>query len=93
MHFCVCNTHCKVGRGQEARIEQIDFSVAFDMSTIRAFSIGIALWVFEVLCCLYSNSFCQTVSNVMSGVPQGNVFGPLLLFCTLGIVFPFWEIS
>ena len=39
--------------GPEARIVQIDFSAAFDRVTIRAFSIGCALWVFEVLCCLY----------------------------------------
>ena len=39
--------------GQEARIVQIDFSAAFDRSTIREFSIGSALWVSEVLCYLY----------------------------------------
>ena len=38
---------------QEAMIVQIDFSAAFDGSTIRAFSISSALWVLEVLCCLY----------------------------------------
>ena len=39
--------------GQEARIVQIDFSQPFIGLTIRAFSIGSALWVLEVLCCLY----------------------------------------
>ena len=39
--------------GQEARIVQIDFSAAFVMLTIRVFSIGSALWVLEVLFCLY----------------------------------------
>ena len=39
--------------GQEARMVQIDFSAACDRSTIRTFSIGSALWVLEVLCCLY----------------------------------------
>ena len=38
---------------QEARIVQIDFSTAFDRLTIREFSISSALWVLEVLCCLY----------------------------------------
>ena len=38
---------------QEARIVQIDFSAAFDRSTIRAFSISSALWVLEILSCLY----------------------------------------
>ena len=39
--------------GQEARIVQIDFSAAFDRSTIREFSISSVMWVMEVLCCLY----------------------------------------
>ena len=39
--------------GQEVSIVQIDFSAAFDRVTIRAFSISSALWVLEVLCCLY----------------------------------------
>ena len=38
---------------QEARVVQIDFSAAFDRVTIRAISIGTALRVLEVLCCLY----------------------------------------
>ena len=38
--------------GQEARIVQIDFRAAFD-TAIREFSIGSALLVSEVLCCLY----------------------------------------
>ena len=37
--------------GQDARILQIDFSEAFQC--IKAFSISSALWVLEVLCCLY----------------------------------------
>ena len=40
-------------RGQEARIVQIDFSAAYDRVNHQAFSIGTALWVLEVLCCLY----------------------------------------
>ena len=39
--------------GQEARIVQIDFSAAFDMVSHQEFSISSALWVSEVLCCLY----------------------------------------
>ena len=42
-----------IGSGLEARIVQIYFSAAFDRVAIRAFSIGSALWVLEVLCCLY----------------------------------------
>ena len=39
--------------GQEARIVQIDFSEPLIGSTIWAFSISSALWVLEVLSCLY----------------------------------------
>ena len=38
--------------GQEARIVQIDFSAAFDRVNHQGISIGSALRVFEVLCCL-----------------------------------------
>ena len=42
--------------GQEARIVRIDFSAAFDglnhMGILHE-SIGSALWVLEILCCLY----------------------------------------
>ena len=39
--------------GQEARIVQIDFSAAFDGSTIREFCISSVVCVLGVLCCLY----------------------------------------
>ena len=39
--------------GQEARIVQIDFSAAFDRSTIGKIFINSALCVLEALCCLY----------------------------------------
>ena len=39
--------------GQKARIMQIDFSAPLIGSTIWAFSISSALWVLEVLSCLY----------------------------------------
>ena len=39
--------------GQVARIMQIDFSIPLIGLTIRAFSIGSALWILQVLCCLY----------------------------------------
>ena len=39
--------------GQEARMVQIDFSTAFDRVIHHKFSIGSALRVSEVLCCLY----------------------------------------
>ena len=48
--LCVSHTlQSALERGQEARIAQIDFSAAFD----RVFSMSSALWVLEVLSCLY----------------------------------------
>ena len=53
----LCMSHAvqsALKNGQEARIIQIDFSAAFDKVNNQAgFSISIALWVFEVLCCQY----------------------------------------
>ena len=50
--LCVSHTlQSALESWQEARIVQIGFSAAFDM--VREFSIGSALWVSEVLCCLY----------------------------------------
>ena len=43
--------------GQEAQIMQIVFSAAFDWVNHLAFSISSALWVLEVLSCLYWQSF------------------------------------
>ena len=52
--LCVSHTlQSALESWQEARIVLIDFSAAFDGSTIREFSIGSALWLSEVLCCLY----------------------------------------
>ena len=52
--LCVSHTlQSALASGQEARIVQINFSSALIGSTIREFSIGSALWVSEVLCCLY----------------------------------------
>ena len=43
-----------VKSGQEARIGQIDFSAAFDRVNRQSiFPISSALWVLEVLCCIY----------------------------------------
>ena len=52
--LCVSHTlQSALESWQEARIMQIDFSARVIGSTIREFSIGSALWVSEVLCCLY----------------------------------------
>ena len=52
--LCVPHTlQSALESGQEARIVQIDFSAASEVSTIRAFSISSALWLLKVLACLY----------------------------------------
>ena len=59
MHFCACPIHCKVHwrvgrRLGSCRLISVQPLIGL---TIRAFSIGSALWVFEVLCCLCLHSF------------------------------------
>ena len=64
----LCESHrlqSALESGLEARISQIDFIKPLTGLTIRAFSIGSALWVLKVLCCLYSHSFCQTYHSTL----------------------------
>ena len=97
MHFCVSHPlQSALENGQEATSVQIDFSAASDRVTIGEFSISSALWVFEVMYCLYyRNSYridhhvlvdgCRSkLVDVVSGVPQGSVLGLLffLLYTT-----------
>ena len=52
----LCSSHTlesALESGYEARIVQINFSAVFEGLNIKALSIGSALWVLEVLCCLY----------------------------------------
>ena len=52
--LCVSHTlQSALDSGQEVRIMQIDFSAAFDRVNHLVFSISSALWVLEVLSCLY----------------------------------------
>ena len=77
--------------GQEARIVQIDFSAAFDRVIYRGFlyklsSVGIGGSVLSVLPQFLSNrsqydlvdGYRSKLVNVVTGVPQGSVLGPLL---------------
>ena len=77
--------------GQEGRIVQIDFGAAFDRVNhlgilCKLCSVGIGSSVLSILTQLLSNPSqhvmvdgCQSkLVNVVSGVRQGSVFGPLL---------------
>ena len=79
--------------GQEARIVQIDFSAAFDRVNHQGILykrslVGIGDSVLSVLMQFLSNRSqyvlvdgCHSkLVNVVSGVPQGSVMGPLLFF-------------
>ena len=90
--LCVSHTlQSALESGQEARIVQIDISAAFDRVNhqgilYRLSSVGIGGSVLSVLTQFLSNRSqfvlmdgCRSkLVNVVSGVPQGSVLGPLL---------------
>ena len=90
--LCVSHTlQTALESGQEARIAQIDFSSAFDRVNhqgilLKLSSVGIGGSVLSVLMQFLSNRSqyvlvdgCRSkLVNVVSGVPQGSVLGPLL---------------
>ena len=111
MHFCGCPIHSKVQwrvlrRLGLCRLISVQPLIGL---TIRVCSIGSALWVLEVLCCLYWHSFYQTDhSTVWSMVVRvnwltiwhcvrsvtGQCFGPIIVqSCSLLSFFPFLNIS
>ena len=90
--LCVSHTlQSALESGQETRIVQIDFSAAFDRVNLlgilyKLCSVGIGGYVLSILTQFLSNRSqhvmvdgCQSkLVNVVLGVPQGNVLGPLL---------------
>ena len=90
--LCVSHTvQSALESGREARIVQIDFSVAFDSVNHQGIlyklsSVGIGGSVLSVLTQFLSNRSqyvlvdgCRSkLVNVVSGVPEGSVLGPLL---------------
>ena len=92
--LCVSHTlQSALESGQEARIVQIDFSAAFDRVNLLSIlyklcSVSIGGSVLSKLTQFLSNRSQQVMVdgcrsklvNIVSGVPQGTVLGPLLFF-------------
>ena len=103
--LCVSHTlQSALESGQEARIVQIDFSTAFDRVNHQAIlynisSVGIGGFVLYVLTQFLSNRSqyilvdgCRSkLVNVVSGVPQGSVLGPLLFILYTSEIFSILE--
>ena len=92
--------------GQEARIVQINFSAAFHRVNhlgilYKLCSVGIGGSVLSILTQFLLNRSqqvmvdgCQSkLVNVVSGVPQGSVLGPLSFQMCTSEFFSFWKIS
>ena len=103
--LCVSHTlQSALESGQEARILQIDFSAAFDRVNQRGIlyklcSVGIGGYALSILTQFLSNrsqhvmadGCTSKLTNVVSGVPQGSVFCPLLFILYTSEIFSILE--
>ena len=100
--LCVSRTlQSALESGQEAKIGQIDFSTAIRANhqgiLYRLCSVGIGDSVLSIVTQFLSNGSqhvmvdgCRSkLVDVVSGVPQGNVLGPLLFLLSLRKFFTF----
>ena len=104
--LCVSHTLQRVlESGQEARIVQIDFSAALNMIhqgiLSRLCSVGIGGSVLSILEQFLSNQsqhlmvdgYRCNLDEIVSGVQQGSILGPLLFLLYTSELFSFWKIS
>ena len=103
--LCVSHTlQSALECGQEARIVQINFSAAFERVNhqrilYKLSSVGIEGSVLSVLTQFLSNlsqyglvdGCCSKLVNIVSGVPQGCVLGPLLFILYISELFSILE--
>ena len=103
--LCMSHTlHSALESGQEDRIVQIDFSAAFDRVNLlgilnKLCSVGIGGSVLSILTKFLSNRSqhvmvdgCRSrLVNVVSGVPHGNVLGPLFFLLYTSELFSILE--
>ena len=108
MRFCMCRIHCRVHWrvGRRSGLCRSTSALLLKGSTIREFSKTSALWVLEVLCCLYLCSsylidhsmfwwidVAVNWSTLCQECRRAVFWARCCSFCTPRNFFPFWRIS